>query len=357
VSEERKSPVVPVALATGVVVVAASIGIRWLDRAGVDAPETERSRRRAERAAARAERGALRVEARDTGDLGTRIADQVNPVKVAARSSDRTDRVMADLASSGRPIVRCVLAEPLPGGKARRPQVLDVVGQPPDARLLAFANTDAIYMSLPERSAGSALLAPEGFLPIEIRWEAPPEGESAPCFPEPLRFEKGGSGIAGVVFSGDTPAPDATVVATCGEEVLTTATDAAGEFYLPVAPGPCRVDAVHGEGVNEVASPTLDVEVPDDDDAVIELVLPAGPKPLQRGLRAIQAGIEVTDTDEVMTALGIEPGDVILRIGDEDAHALDAEEADALLDRAATGELSVMWRTPDGDITAQRLQP
>jgi len=356
-SEERKSRIVPIALVAGGLVVALSVGIRWLDRAGVDTPETERSRRRARRAAARAERGALSVEDRDTGGIATRIAEQVNPVKAAERSSDRTDRVMADLASSGRPIVRCLLAEPLPGGKARRPQVLDVVGQPPGARLLAFANTDAVYMSLPERTAGSAVLAPEGFRPIEIRWDAPSEGEAAPCSPEPLQFEKGGSGIAGVVFSGDTPAPDATVVATCGEEVLTTGTDAAGEFYLPVEPGPCRVDAVQGEGTEEVASPTLDVEVPANDDAIIELVLPPGPRAPARGLRAVQTGIEVTETDAVMEDLGIQPGDVILQIGDREAHTLDAAEADALLERAATGELSVMWKNPDGDITAQRLQP
>ena len=356
-SEERKPPIVPIALAVGVLVVAGSLGIRWLDRAGVDTSDSERSRTRSKRARSATKTAANRTAARDTAEAALPIVDRVNPIKVAERSSDRTDRVMEDLAASGRPVVRCALAEPLPGGKARRPQVLDVVGQPPEARLLAFANTDAIYMSLPERNAGSALLAPEGFLPIEITWAAPPEGEAAPCTPDPLVFEKGGSGIAGVVFAGDAPSPDATVVATCDEEVYTTATDAAGEFYLPIPPGPCRVDAVYGTGAEEVASPPVDVNVPTDDDAVIELILPAASPPAGRGLRAVRIGVEVTDTDGLMEDLGIQSGDVILKIGEYDTHDMGTEEVDGLLERVETGELSVMWRTPDGQITAQRLDP
>jgi hypothetical protein len=353
VSEDRKLPIVPIALAVGVGVVAVMLGLRWLDRAGVDSPR----RKLAEKAKVRETRSALRAAGRDTGDVAVRIADKANPLKNLQRSADRTDRVMDDLAASGRPVVRCALAEPLPGGKARRPQVLDVVGQPEGAHLLAFANTDAIYMSLPERAAGSAVLAPEGFLPIEISWKAPREGEAAPCSPEPLFFEPGGSGIAGVVFAGDTPAPDALVVATCGDEIIEGGTDAAGEFYLPAPPGPCRVDAIRGAGDDELVSPPIDVEVPEDDDAVIELVLPTAPAAPARALRAVPKGVEVTEVDDVMTELGIHAGDTILKVGEHDAHDLDAAEVDALLDRAATGELSVMWMTPDGQITAQRLAP
>jgi hypothetical protein len=265
--------------------------------------------------------------------------------------------VMDDLASSGRPVVRCALAEPLPGGKARRPQVLDVQGQPADAHLLAFANTDSIYMSLPERAAGSAVLAPEGFLPVEISWEAPKAGQAAACSPEPLVFEAGGSGIAGVVFAGDAPAPDALVIATCGDEVIEGGTDAAGEFYLPAPPGPCRVDAVRGEGDQEVSSPPVDVDVRADDDAVVELSLPAEAGPTGRGLRPKDDGVEVLDADAAMVELGIESGDVILRVGDQETEGLSNSELDDLLDRAGSGELSVMWRTPDGQLQARRLEP
>lgn len=352
-SEDRKLPIVPIALAVGVGVVAISLGLRWLDRAGVDSPDRDRATRKE----VRATRSALRAEGRDTGDPAVRTAEKVNPLKTLKRSADRTDRVMEDLAASGRPIVRCALAEPLPGGKARRPQVLDVTGQPDGAHLLAFANDDAIYMSLPERAAGTAVLAPEGFLPIEISWDEPKKGSSALCSPDPLVFEAGGSGIAGVVFAGDAPSPDALVVATCGDEIIEGHTDAAGEFYLPAPPGRCGVDAIRGSGDDEVASPHVDVTVPEDADAVIELSLPEAGRPASRGLRAVDVGVEVTDVDDVMNDLGIEAGDVILKVGEHDAHELDAPEVDALLDRAATGELSVMWKTPDGQIQAQRLQP
>lgn len=352
-SEDRKLPIVPIALAVGAGVVAVMLGLRWLDHAGVDSPE----RARAARTEIRQTRSALRAAGRDTGDLGIRIGEQLNPVKVAQRSADKTDRVMEDLASSGRPVVRCVLGEPLPGGKARRPQVLDVEGQPAGAHLLAFANTDAIYMSLPERAAGSAVLAPEGFQPIAVRWEAPATGEAAPCSPSPLVFEPGGSGIAGVVFAGDAPSPDALVIATCGDEVVEGATDAAGEFYLPASPGLCRVDAVRGEGEALVASPTVDVDVPENDDAVVELILPGATGGAAASLRTTADGVEVIGTGPVMQDLGIQPGDVILQVGDQETRELTADGVDALLERAGTGELSVMWRTPGGELQARRLDP
>lgn len=353
VSEDRKLPIVPIALAVGAGVVVIMLGLRWLDHAGIDSPD----RATARRGQVKETRSALRAEDRDTGDPAVRIADKLDPVKAAKRSSDKTDRVMEDLASSGRPVVRCVLGEPLPGGKARRPQVLDVQGQPADTLLLAFANTDAIYMSLAERTAGSAVLAPEGFVPIEVSWEAPKDGEASRCTPEPLVFEPGGSGIAGVVFAGDTPAPDALVIATCGDEIIEGATDAAGEFYLPAPAGPCRVDAVRGVGDEEVSTAPVDVDVPEDDDAVVELSLPVdGPRGLG-GLRASGDGVEVVDSDRTMTDLGIVAGDVILRVGDQDTQDLSPDEVATLLDRAGSGELSVMWRTPDGQLQARRLDP
>ena len=99
------------------------------------------------------------------------------------------------------------------------------------------------------------------------------------------------------------------------------------------------------------------MNVPTDDDAVIELILPAASPPAGRGLRAVRIGVEVTDTDGLMEDLGIQSGDVILKIGEYDTHDMGTEEVDGLLERVETGELSVMWRTPDGQITAQRLDP
>lgn len=352
-SDDRNLPIVPVTLAVGAGTVAFLLGLRWLDHAGVDNPAPAR----AERLRSRPERAELRAVSRDTADDRVPLATRLDPSRQLTKAADRTDRVMDDLAAAGRPVVRCLLAEPLAGGKARRPQVLDVVGQPEGAHLLAFANQDAIYMSLPERRAGSALLAPEGYLPIEISWTTPPEGDAAPCSPEPLQFEEGGGGIVGLVFSDDAPAPDAVVVVTCGDEVIEGGTDAAGEFYLPAPPGPCRIDAVRGEGANPLASEPIDIEVPENDDVVVELTLLDTEVSSRPGIRAVDGGVEMTTSDPTLADLGIAVGDTILQIGEQGTNELSVDETEALLQRVAAGELSVTWRTPDGAVETRHLDP
>ena len=67
--------------------------------------------------------------------------------------------------------------------------------------------------------------------------------------------------------------------------------------------------------------------------------------------------MEVTETDLLMSDLGITVGDVIVQIGDQEATALSVDEAGVLLERAGAGEISVTWRTPDDQLETRRLQP
>ena len=94
-SDDRKLPIVPVALAVGAGTVALLLGLRWLDHAGVDNPAPSRAVRLQERP----ERAEMRAVSRDTAAPAVPLATRLDPTRQLAKAADRTDRVMDDLAA------------------------------------------------------------------------------------------------------------------------------------------------------------------------------------------------------------------------------------------------------------------
>ena len=115
---------------------------------------------------------------------------------------------------------------------------------------------------------------------------------------------------------------------------------------------------MRGNGEQAVSSPSVDVDGRADDDAVVELSLPAAEAPADRGLRAMDYGVEINEVDDALDELGVNPGDVIMQVGDRDARDLDPAEVDALLDRAVEKGTAIIWRDPNtGEIHTERLEP
>ncbi len=348
-ASEKPRSVVPVALATGAVVIAALLVARWIDHRADDVPlDASRADRRE---VPTVTRSALRVQ-RDTGtrpvdDGGFGAAPQP---KLPAIPDSKVEGIMVGLLEKDRPVVRCALSEPLPEGAAR-PRIKDPTGQPPGAYLLAFPDDKAIWIALPERAAGTATVVVEGFAPVAVSWATPPHGMPIGCAPGPLVLEPAESGIVGVVFRGEAPAPGVQVTARCGGAELTTETDDLGGFFLATGPGDCAIVA----GAASRDAPWKDVVVGASDDVDVELVVSDD----EARVVASDAGFALVAPPSagVVSGVSLRDGDIIVAVGGVAAGELDAALVEDLLSGRSGRWVAIEDGPAAGGGVQVRLEP
>ncbi len=182
------------------------------------------------------------------------------PVRVDEAESDEVEEVVIEVEEDEEPPkLRCPVTMDAPfDGEVVFVEILPLDGggiQP--TRVPARLEGGQLIAEVTDASHGGWVEIPGH---PDVDWEPGDDG----CMPVTLESV---SGVVGTV----SPAEGDVRVRACGtsEDV-----DEDGSFYVPAQPGPCRVEASRSDGVVIVDGESIEVEVPEGGDVVVDLWVP-----------------------------------------------------------------------------------